>query len=168
MKEKKLCLKFFKNDAVWVAENLIGKILCRKINGQIIRDKIVEAEAYLGESDSASHARFGKTNRSQTMWEDGGTVYVYLCYGMHHMLNFVTGEKGCPQAVLIRATENANGPGKVCKYFGIDRSLNGTLIGRELWIEEGAPCTVEMLPRIGIGYAQENDRQALLRFALKK
>lgn len=168
MKENKLCLKFFKNGAIWVAENLIGKTLCRKINGQIIKDKIIETEAYLGENDSASHARFGKTNRSQTMWEEGGVIYVYLCYGMHHMLNFVTGEKEHPQAVLIRATENANGPGKVCKYFGVDKSLNGFLLGEELWVEDGGQCAVKRLPRIGIDYAHENDRNALLRFALKK
>lgn len=168
MKGVKIDLNFFCNDAVIVAENLIGKTLCRKINGQIIKDKIIETEAYLGENDSASHARFGKTNRSQTMWEEGGVIYVYLCYGMHHMLNFVTGEKERPQAVLIRATENAKGPGKVCKYFGVDKSLNGFLLGEELWVEDGKPCAVEKLPRIGIDYAQENDRKALLRFALKK
>lgn len=168
MKGVKIDLNFFCNDAVIVAKNLIGKYLCRKINGKIIKDQIVETEAYLNENDTASHARFGKTQRSKIMWECGGTIYVYLCYGVHYMLNFVTGEKGEAQAVLIRGTQNANGPGKVCKLFGIDKNLNGALLCDELWVEEGEPCEMESTARIGITYAQQKDREAQLRFVLKK
>lgn len=99
-------LKFFNQSARSLAPLLLGKILCCEKDGQVLRSKITEVEAYCGEEDSACHSAHGKTERTKIMWCDGGTVYVYLCYGMHNMLNIVcAGQR--PEAVLIRGVEGA-------------------------------------------------------------
>lgn len=108
--EKKVRLgrDFYLEHADRVAPALLGKILCKKDRetGEITRVRITETECYLGENDTACHASKGKTDRSRVLWDKGGTIYVYLCYGMHNMLNVVTGAKGEPEAVLIRGTED--------------------------------------------------------------
>ena len=133
---KRLKKEFFKNSAEIVAQNLIGKTLCANCEGKIVKSMITEVEVYLGENDTASHARFGQNSKASSMWDEGGTIWVYLCYGMHNMLNITTGEKGDPQAVLIRGTENANGPGKVTKMFEVTKEdcLSKIYSGGRLWI----------------------------------
>jgi len=98
---------------------------------------ITEVEAYRGQEDQASHARFGKTERNRVMFDRGGLVYVYLVYGMYWMLNIVTGEKEKPQAILIRGIEGINGPGKVGKYLKLDKSFykEDLIKSKRIWIE---------------------------------
>ena len=112
------------------ARALVGKILVRRLpDGRVIRARITETEAYFGESDTACHACHGRTQRTQVLYRPAGTIYVYLCYGIHWMLNLVTGPEDDPQAVLIRGVEGASGPGRVTKYLSIDKSLNDTPLG---------------------------------------
>lgn len=157
---------FFNKSACELAPLLLGKILCRRKDGQVIRSRITEVEAYCGEEDSACHSARGKTERTKVMWEQGGTVYVYLCYGMHHMLNIVCAGNR-PEAVLIRGVEDAKGPGRVAKKFDITRVQNGTNLKKssEIWLEDTqAVTTFHKGPRIGIDYAHEPDKSAPLRF----
>ena len=108
-----------------VAPELVGKILVhRDVSGQELRLRISETEAYAGVDDTACHAHKGKTPRTRLLWEDAGTVYIYLCYGVHWMLNIITGEKDVPQGVLIRACEGHPGPGRLTKALGITKELN--------------------------------------------
>lgn len=164
--------EFFRQDAVTLAMALVGKLLVRTFpDGRELRLRISETEAYLGVEDSACHAHKGKTSRTEVLWRDGGTIYVYLCYGMHEMLNIVSGTEGDPQAVLIRGVEGYDGPGKLTKALGIDRSLNreDILSCPALRIEDdGTEVNITSLPRVGIGYADAADRDALWRFRLKK
>ena len=97
-------------DAVTMAKMLLGKWLCRRLDGgTVLKARIVETEAYCGEGDTACHAHCGKTERNAPMYEAGGIAYVYLCYGMHNLLNVVTGVKGYSEAVLIRGVEGRIG-----------------------------------------------------------
>ena len=146
---------------------MLGKLLCRKVDGQTVKLRITETEAYYSEEDTACHAHKGRTPRTQTMYLEGGVAYVYLCYGIHSLLNVVTGEKDHPQAVLIRGVEGYNGPGKLTKALKIDRSLNGeNLIESDrLWLEDdGFTCEYTASKRIGIDYATEEYRNKLWRF----
>ena len=125
-KGTRLARSFFTRSVLDVAPDLVGKILCRKCSdGVVLRRRIVETEAYNGASDSACHARFGKTERNSSLYLEGGHVYVFLCYGVHNMLNLVTGQKDLPEAVLIRGVDGADGPGKLTKLLSIDRSHDG-------------------------------------------
>ena len=164
----KLLYDFFKRDCLEVAPGLIGKILIRRFeDGTEQSARITETEAYRGEEDTACHARFGKTGRTVQMYRDGGVIYVYLCYGIHWMLNIVTGEKENPQAVLIRACEGMSGPGKLTKRLGITGEFNGGDIvsGINLRIEDdGLKVGAAARKRIGIDYARETDRNRLWRF----
>lgn len=100
------------------AKELIGKVLIRRFQtGRTLRARITETEAYFGESDTACHAYHGRTRRTEVLYHSAGTVYVYLCYGIHWMLNLVTGPMNDPQAVLIRGVEGVSGPGRVTKYL---------------------------------------------------
>lgn len=149
------------------AEGLIGMTLLRRLpDGREIRARITETEAYFRQTDTACHARFGRTKRSEMLYRPAGTIYVYLCYGIHWMLNLVTGPEDDPQAVLIRGVEGASGPGRVTKYLAIDGGLNGTCLGEDLGlIEEKSSCpAVKRTPRIGIDYASAEDRARLWRF----
>ena len=98
-----------------------------------------------------------------------GTIYVYLCYGMHWMLNIVTGETDEPEAVLIRACLEKNGPGKLTKALQITGNLNrGSILGDELWVEDdGFACQVVTDKRVGIGYASQEDQNRLWRFKME-
>ena len=119
-------------------------------------DTIVETEAYLGQEDLASHARFGKTKRNAPMYTAGGIWYVYLCYGMHCILNVVTEAEGHPAAVLIRSLKTHSGPGRLTKAFSITQTFNGLPCApqTDLWL---LPATEKLpfvtTPRIGINYA---------------
>jgi DNA-3-methyladenine glycosylase len=148
---------------------LIGKILCRKIDGEVIKSKITETECYFGEKDTACHASKGKTNRTKTLYKGGGIAYVYLCYGIHCLLNVVTGAENIPQAVLIRCVEGYNGPGKLTKHLKIDRSLNeeNLVTSDKLWIEDdGSTYAFTTWPRVGIDYATEEYRNKPWRFVI--
>ena len=107
--------EFFNRDALEVAPELIGKLLVRNVNGEIKKLRISEVEVYKGEDDTACHAHKGKTKRTEVMYGEAGRYYIYLCYGIHYLLNIVTGKKDEPQAILIRATLEANGPRKINK-----------------------------------------------------
>lgn len=162
----KLTYEFYHHPCLEVARDLVGKVL---VHGDL-RLRITETEAYCGESDTACHAHKGRTKRTEVMYTAAGTIYIYLCYGVHWMLNIVTGEENEPEAVLIRACEGrANGPGKLTKALKITGDLNrGSILGDELWIEDdGLSCSVATDKRVGIGYASEDDQSKLWRFKLQ-
>ena len=156
---------FFHRPCLEVARDLVGKVLVHQ--GQMLR--ISETEAYCGEEDTACHAHKGRTKRTEVMYDQAGTVYIYLCYGMHWMLNIVTGEKDRPEAVLIRACVEAPGPGRLTKKLGITGVLNGSSIvdSPDLWIgDDGFSCEVVTDKRVGIGYAAREDQDRLWRFKI--
>ncbi len=162
---------FFEIDTISLAQNLIGKWIKTNFDGEKWA-QISETEAYLGEDDSACHTYNGKrTKRTEPMWKEGGTIYIYLCYGLHYMLNIVSKGINEPEAVLIRASIQANGPAKLTKYLGIDKTLNGQSIINNSQIElfdDGKVYNFKKAPRVGINYAKPKDRDALLRFILEK
>jgi len=126
---------FFDRDTLAVARAVLGKLLVREIDGLRVWGRLVEVEAYLGPDDLAAHSAGGRrTPRTEVMYGPPGHAYVYLTYGMHHCLNFVTRSAGTPQAVLVRAIEpgpgvgRASGPGLVCRALDIDRRLNGVAL----------------------------------------
>lgn len=166
----KLPYSFYHRPCLDVARELVGKILVHRVDGVEHRLRITETEAYCGESDTACHASKGRTKRTEVMYMEAGTIYIYLCYGVHWMLNIVTGEPDQPEAVLIRACEGKmNGPGKLTKALKITGALNrGSILGDELWIEDdGFTCAVATDTRVGIGYASEEDQSRLWRFKLQ-
>jgi len=151
---------------------LLGKSLCRRFpDGSIKRLRISETEAYRGEEDSACHAHKGRTKRTEVMYGESGTLYIYLCYGIHWLLNIVSGDLEQPQAVLIRACEGAEGPGRLTKALGITGELNRShiLACKDLWLEDTAgDIEYTTAPRVGIGYARDADQALPWRFILKK
>ncbi|HTL98126.1 MAG TPA: DNA-3-methyladenine glycosylase [Holophagaceae bacterium] len=175
---------FFLRPCAEVARDLLGRHLAR---GPVVL-RITEVEAYLGSEDSASHARHGRTARNAPMWEAGGLAYMYLCYGIHWMLNIVAEEEGRAAAILVRACEPVAGlpviqrrrrmdasgpallagPGKVAQALGLDGSFSGHALfaagGLELRPGD-APERILAGPRVGIDFADEGDRAARLRFA---
>ena len=166
----KLDYDFFRRPCPEVARELVGKVLVRHVDGQELRLRITETECYCGEDDTACHAHRGRTKRTEVMYAPAGTIYVYLCYGVHWMLNIVTGEEDHPEAVLIRACEGkCSGPGKLTKALQITGQLNrGSILGEKLWVEDdGVSCDVVTDTRVGIGYASEEDQSRLWRFKLK-
>ena len=164
----KLGKEFYMQSALTVAPALLGKRICHRTeSGHILSGVITETEIYFGENDTACHASRGKTPRTQVMYEAGGIAYVYLCYGMHHMLNVVTGKKEHPEAVLIRGIADFPGPGKLTKALSITRTLNGVSFTDSdiLWIEdEGNTPDFLTAPRVGIDYAAPEDRNRPWRF----
>ena len=176
--------KFYNNDTVKIAKDLLGCFLVRKYRGKIIKAMITETEAYRGHYDLASHASRGKTERNKIMFGKAGKAYIYLVYGMHYMLNIVTEEKDFPAAVLIRGAKLLghpmskckmtsdvlvlDGPAKLTKYLHINKSLNGHNLtkGEKLWIEKRHPMSkgkktsdvshfeIIKSPRIGVDYAK--------------
>ena len=156
-------IEFFRQDAITVARNLLGKYLVREYDDKKIITKIVETEAYMGIEDKAAHV-FGdrRTERTEPLYQDGGHIYVYLIYGMYNCLNISANIEGIPECVLIRAVEPiseideisrnryskyykdlssyqrkniCNGPGKLCKALKIDKNLNfESILGNKLYI----------------------------------
>ena len=169
MNTGRLGREFFMENADILAPRLIGKVLVRNTGTEIIRSVICETECYMGQDDSACHAAKGKTARNAVMFEEGGRAYVYLCYGIHNMLNIVTGEKDYPQAVLIRGARICSGPGRLTKAFDITRELNGEILydSDRLWLEDGEALEYIKTPRIGIDYADKADRERLWRYVAK-
>jgi DNA-3-methyladenine glycosylase len=151
--------EFYLSDVLEVAPQIIGKyMVVRKPDGTLVRHRVTEVEAYRGTEDRACHAFKGKTGRTHIMFGEGGYLYVYLIYGMYWMLNIVTGEEENPQAVLIRGVESLNGPGKLTKALGIDKSFYGEdlTVSERIWFEEtGENPLIRTSPRIGIDYAGE-------------
>ena len=165
----KLGFEFFHRPCLEVAKDLVGKVLVHNLPVGQIRLRIAETEAYFGEEDTACHAHKGRTNRTDVMYAEAGTIYIYLCYGMHWMLNIVTGEIDQPQAVLIRACLEAMGPGKLTKALEITGELNRrSIVESALWIEDdGHTCGIDTDKRVGIGYASVEDQNKLWRFKMK-
>ena len=174
----KLPARFYRRSTTDVAVDLLGKVLVRRLDGGLLSGMIVETEAYVGPEDLACHASKGRTARTEVMFGPPGRAYVYLIYGMYHCLNAVTGPRGHPAAVLIRAIEPlegqelmrrhrgrvkrdidlCSGPGKLCQALAIDRALNrSSLSGRSLWVEDRSldPGPIARSPRIGVDYAGE-------------
>ncbi len=187
----RLSRRFFRRDAATLARALLGQRLVSAVGGARTAGVIVETEAYLGIQDKAAHTYGGRRSaRNGSMWGDGGHAYVYFVYGMHHCVNAVAGRAEEPMGVLIRAlhpdeglsqmytrrqrarhdTDLCSGPAKLCEALGITRQLDGvdlTAAG-ELFIERRLDrplpeSSVVMGPRVGIGYAEEWQRE-LLRF----
>lgn len=165
-KIEKLKGKFFERETLTVARELLGCFLVREIGGEVIRARIVETEAYVGEDDLACHASKGRTGRTEVMYGAAGHAYVYLVYGMYEMFNIVTEKEDFPAAVLVRSVEiegiskiKTNGPGKLTRILKINRNLNQWDLtrGEALWIEFGQLFKGEEVvtsKRIGIDYAK--------------
>ena len=150
---------FFNRPTLTVAKEMLGKYLVRRYRGKTIAAMITEVEAYDGPNDKASHASRGMTPRNGIMFGPAGHWYVYFTYGMHWMLNIVTGREGYPAAVLIRGVEKTNGPARVTKLFRIDKKMNGKPARKKngLWIEDRGVrikrTEIKRTPRIGVHYA---------------
>ncbi len=162
---------FYHRDRLEVAPELVGKLLVHRLpSGEAVTLRISETEAYGEEEDTACHAHRGRTPRTELLYRRAGTIYVYLCYGIHWLLNIITGEEGRPQGVLIRAYEDAPGPGRLTKRLGIDGSLNGCMItdGVLSIVDDGARYEIIPDRRVGIGYASPEDQARLWRFKMGK
>ncbi|HDJ66590.1 MAG TPA: DNA-3-methyladenine glycosylase [Nitrososphaeria archaeon] len=170
---KRLGRDFYERCVVDVAKDLLGKLLIRRIDGQVLIGRIVEAEAYRGPDDPASHAYRGKTERNKVMFDRGGLAYIYLAYGIHRLLNVTAEPPGKPAAVLIRALEPikgvevmrrfrgtsdlralTSGPGRLTEALSIDLKLNGLDLtsSDELFIadDEFRAFKIASSPRIGV------------------
>lgn len=183
---------YLRDDVVAVGRDLLGKVLCTEIRGQRTAVVITETEAYAGVTDRASHA-FGdrRTPRTEPMYGPGGTAYVYLCYGIHHLFNVVSNKSGVPHAILVRAGEVHSGletmllrrgksapdrtllagPGSLAQALGITTALTGSsLLHGPIRIEDHGlqvdDARVSVGPRVGIDYAAE-DAARPYRFRLK-
>ncbi len=191
---KKIPLSFYaRKDVVQIAKELVGKIIITRFDGKITSGRIVETEAYVGLTDKASHSFGGRrTSRNEHMYAAPGTAYVYICYGLHHMMNVVTNEKNIPDAILIRAIEPlegidmmlkrtgkkildktlTRGPGNVGKALGIFKHHSGDhLLGENIYIaDDGIKIPDEKIgisKRIGVESA-EKDAWLPYRFYLKE
>lgn len=166
---KRLGEEFFHRDVLDVAPDLVGKIIVSNIKGQEIRIRITETEAYRGEEDTACHAHKGRTKRTEVLYGKSGVIYVYLCYGMHWLMNVVTGDEETPQAVLFRAGENFNGPAKLTKALGVTGEQNSKSLieNSQIWIEDDEKeHSYHTDTRVGIAYATKEFRDKKWRFIL--
>ena len=190
---KKLDHQFYDNeDVVFLARQLLGKLLVTRIDQIHTSGRIVETEAYAGAIDRASHAYGGRrTNRTEIMFGEPGKAYVYLCYGIHHLFNIVTNKKDVPHAILIRSVEPVDGiedmlirtgkrkadytltkgPGNVSRALGIRTTHTGTdLYGNLIYIVDDnvSPPDDSIISsaRIGVDYAGD-DATLLYRFHIK-
>lgn len=175
---KKLTAKFYdRTDVLTIAQELLGKVIVTKFDGELTTARIVETEAYRGVVDKASHAYGGRrTARTEVMFGSAGNAYVYMCYGIHYLFNIVTNKKDIPEAVLIRAAEPlegiatmlkrtgkakadftlTRGPGNVSKALGIDKVHTGySLNSEEFYLADDGYVVEKMVatPRIGVDYA---------------
>ena len=164
----KLDYTFFHRPCLDVARDLVGKLIVYETEAGTTSLRISETESYCGPEDTACHVSKGRPPRTEVFYADAGTLYVYLCYGMHWMLNIVTGDAEDPQAVLIRACVEAPGPGKLTKALGITGTLNkGSILHGPLRIEDdGFRCNVVTDKRVGIGFATQEDQDKLWRFKM--
>lgn len=173
------------DDVVSISRGLLGKVLCTSLGDAVTKAIIVETEAYAGVDDRASHA-YGdrRTKRTEPMFSAGGIAYVYLCYGIHHLFNVVTGPRDVPHAVLVRAgvplgsveemllrrnkpgvdKTLLGGPGSLSQGLGIRTEMTGTdLQGDRIWIEdhgvEIGEASIRVTPRIGVDYAGDDAKR---------
>jgi DNA-3-methyladenine glycosylase len=180
---EKVDLGFYeRTNVLKIANDLLGKLMVTSWNGKQSIGRIVEVEAYNGIVDKASHAFGGRrTSRTEIMYGRGGTAYVYLCYGIHHLFNIVTNKRDIPHAVLIRALEPvegidlmlqrtgkvkadhslASGPGNVSKAMGIlTRHSGEDLLGKQIFLAYDnftlRKSDIIVTPRIGVDYAAED------------
>lgn len=193
----KLGREFYSRDTITVAKELLGKILVHDVDGQLIKGKIVETEAYLGLIDKAAHSYGGtKTKRLEAMYSIPGTSYIFFIYGMYYCFNVVTRETGIPEAVLVRGIEPVegidkmsnnrfgknyedltnyqkknltNGPGKLSIAFNLDKSLDKEdLCGNRLYISEGEEEKIDIVETTRIGIDYaEEAKDWKLRFYIK-
>ena len=191
--QKKLNLSFYdRKDVVQIARELLGKILVTQIDGLRCSGRIVETEAYAGIHDRACHAFGGKrTSRSEDLYGEPGTVYIYICYGMHHLFNVITNKKDVPHAVLIRAVEPlegidymlarsgkevvdftlTKGPGNLARSMGMSKMFSGVnLFSDVIFIEDDGlrykKDQIKITKRIGVESARE-DAELPYRFIVK-
>ena len=183
---------FFANpDVVDASRKLIGKVLVSTIGSEKTAGIITETEAYCGRNDKACHANNGlRTTRTEVMYGEPGHAYIYLCYGIHHLLNVVTNREGLADAVLIRAIHPVegvetmrnrrdiekdrnltDGPGKLTQALSVTTQLNGTSLRTPpLWIEDHeikvSPENIDVTPRIGVDYAGDHAKRPW-RFVVK-
>lgn len=158
---------FYTQPATSLAPALLGKFLCVRNGEGVTKYRIEETECYYGTGDSACYAHKGKTKKSLPLYDEGGKAYVSVVYGMHHMINIVSGPEGHPEAVLIRGVTGFDGPGKLTKAMGITRALHGISFtdSNLIWLEDdGYSPSFKTTPRIGIGYATEEDQLLPWRF----
>ncbi|NBC83055.1 MAG: DNA-3-methyladenine glycosylase [Bacteroidetes bacterium] len=147
---------FYQRDVLEVAPELLGKRIVHNISKPQQEYMITEVEAYRGEEDLACHASKGRTKRTEIMYHQGGFVYVYLIYGMYWMMNIVTGDKGNPQAVLIRGVKGISGPGRLGKVLQLDKSYYGEhlVTSPRIWLATADDCPdYRVTPRINIDSA---------------
>lgn len=172
--KKILGKEFFERSTLVVARELLGKYLVRRWGGKTIALLINETEAYDGMKDKACHAHRGQTLRNSPMFGEAGYAYVYFTYGMHFMLNLVTGPVGYPAAVLIRGAGEVVGPARLTKYLDIDRKLNAKKLAPAsgLWVEDRGvhvrKIDILRTPRIGINSAGPVWTAKPYRFVLKE
>lgn len=163
---------FFHRDCLEVAPELVGKLLVHRMpDGSLRRVRITETEAYRGEEDRGCHASRGRTRRTELLYGESGIIYIYLCYGMHWLMNVVTGERDQPQGVLFRAAEAYEGPGKLTKYLQLDGSYNGKPLCPDtgVWVEDdGLVPELDTKPRVGIDYAGPEWAAKPWRFVMRK
>jgi DNA-3-methyladenine glycosylase len=166
-----LIATFFDRPADHVARDLLGKALVRRIGCAEHAFTISETEAYLGPHDLACHSARGRTQRTEVMFGQPGTLYIYLVYGLHLMLNVVTGPTGCAAAVLIRSAGNAHGPGRLGRELALTADLNGKAASPDtgLWFEDRGILAYRIVtaPRIGVGYAGPKWSHRKLRYILR-
>lgn len=189
---------FYLDNALNLAKSLLGKVLVREVDGKVLKAKIVETEAYIGAVDKASHAYNRKrTERTETLYHQGGVAYVYLIYGIYNCFNVVTNEDNIAEGVLIRALEPlneldyisnkrfqkdysnlkkeqikslTNGPGKLCMAYSIDRNLNSMKLYNkgEIYIEDGDEDEIQIVESKRIGIDYaEEAKDFLWRFYIK-
>lgn len=172
----KLKKSFFERNSVEVAKDLIGKYLVRSLSdGTTYKFKITEVEAYDGEHDLACHAAKGRNKKTEVLYWEAGTLYVYLVYGMYWMLNVVCDKKDYPSAVLIRGIDELSGPGRITKALAIDKSFHGIHLSNSVtvWFEDNKKKKVntkkiKSTPRIGVDYAGSEWSTAPYRFVLEE
>lgn len=180
---KRLDTDFYTKPSIEVARGLLGKYIVHNTpDGRMLSGKIIETEAYTGPHDKASHAYGGKrTPRNKAVWTRGGHVYIYLVYGMYWQFNISASVEGEPECVLLRGVlpdegdvKAANGPGKLCRYLELEKSLYGLDLtsSDRLWLEdrgeELSKADVAATGRIGIDYAGEYWCRRKLRFLVKE
>ena len=189
----KLSADFYqRDDVLLISRELLGKVLCTNFHNKLTSGIIVETEAYGGITDKASHAYGGRrTKRTETMYAKGGSAYVYLCYGIHHLFNIVTNKENIPHAVLIRAIQPRDGieimlqrrnkkkvdqsltagPGSLTRALGITVKDSGTfLMDNLIWLEDQninyTNQDILATPRVGVQYAGK-DAQNPWRFQVE-
>ena len=189
----KLLVEFYqREDVLLISRELLGKVLCTNFHGKLTRGIIVETEAYAGVTDKASHAYGGRrTKRTETMYAKGGSAYVYLCYGIHHLFNIVTNKENIPNAVIIRDIQPRDGieimlqrrnkkkvdqsltagPGSLTRALGITVKDSGTfLMDNLIWLEDQninyTNQDILATPRVGVQYAGK-DAQNPWRFQVE-